>query len=135
MTERGFSLMEALVATLIAVIAVSGLAYTFGVGRGQVDRYAVARAALGAAKSQMEALVLLDPTRLDSDSLDIGYVSPATPFVADGAAAGTCSWRVDPYDSPVLPGSVDMRRLTVTVSWTWGAMRDSVQLDRLFALP
>ena len=38
MDQNGFSLIEALTATVIAVFAVLGLAYTFSVGRGQVSR-------------------------------------------------------------------------------------------------
>jgi len=45
LNERGFSLAEALTGATISVIAVMGLAYSFGVGRGLVNRYEVARAA------------------------------------------------------------------------------------------
>ena len=48
--------MEALTAATISVIAVLGLAYSFGVGRGMVNRYEVAHAALGEAQAQLEAL-------------------------------------------------------------------------------
>ena len=37
--ERGVGLMEVIVATIIAVIAIVALAYTFGMGRGLVNRY------------------------------------------------------------------------------------------------
>ena len=71
LNERGFSLMEALTGATVSVIAVLGLAYSFGVGRGLVNRYEVARAALGEAQSELEALQLVprgDPT------MAIGYV-------------------------------------------------------------
>lgn len=135
MNERGFSLMEAIIATVIAVIAVVGIAYTFGIGRGQVDRYAVARAALGVGKAQMERLVQLSLGAPASDSLAIGYVSAPSPLVVNGATVGAIQWRVVAVDSPLLQDSPDFRRVTVSVSWINGARQDSLSLDRLFPLP
>src|SRR5262249_62008153 len=97
--ERGFSLMEALMGATISVIAVMGLAYSFGVGRGLVNRYEVARAALGEAQSELEALHLLPP---GDAAMAIGYASPPTPFLYEGVTLGTSSWRVVPYDVPRL---------------------------------
>lgn len=121
--------MEALTGATISVIAVLGLAYSFGVGRGLVNRYEVARAALGEAQSQLEALQLVartDPT------MAIGYVSPPTPFRYDGATLGTSSWRVLAYDEPSLPGTVNLKHVVVTVRWTRNAQADSVSLERLW---
>lgn len=129
LNERGFSLMEALTGATISVIAVLGLAYSFGVGRGLVNRYEVARAALGEAQSQLEALQLVsrfDPT------LAFGYVSPPTPFRYEGATLGTSSWRVLAYDEPSLPGTRNLKRVVVTVRWTSSAQGDSVSLERLW---
>ena len=103
--ERGFSLMEALTAATISVIAVMGLAYSFGIGRGLVDRYEIARAALGEAQSQLEALTLLPST---DPTLALGYVAPLTPFRYEGATLGTENWRVVGYDEPHLPGTVNL---------------------------
>ena len=129
--ERGFSLMEALTAATISVIAVLGLAYSFGVGRSMVNRYEVARAALGEAQSQLEALTLLlttDPT------LAIGYAASPTPFRYEGATRGTSYWRVVPYDEPNLPGTINMKRVIMTVRWRSAARTDSVSLERLWPL-
>ena len=129
LNERGFSLMEALTGATISVIAVLGLAYSFGVGRGLVNRYEVARAALGEAQSQLEALQLVsrsDPT------MAFGYVSPPTPFRYEGATLGTSSWRVLAYDEPSLPGTRNLKRVVVTVRWTSSALADSVTLERLW---
>ncbi len=129
--ERGFSLMEALTAATISVIAVLGLAYSFGVGRSMVNRYEVARAALGEAQSQLEALTLLlttDPT------LAIGYAASPTPFRYEGAARGTSYWRVVPYDEPNLPGTSNLKRVIMTVRWRSAARSDSVSLERLWLL-
>ena len=129
LNERGFSLAEALTGATISVIAVMGLAYSFGVGRGLVNRYEVARAALGEAQSQLEALQLVgagDPT------MAVGYTSPATPFLYQGATLGSSSWRVLPFDDPNLPGTVNLKRVVVTVRWMRNAQTDSVSLERLW---
>jgi len=121
--------MEALTGATISVIAVLGLAYSFGVGRGLVNRYEVARAALGEAQSQLEALQLVART---DPAMTIGYVSPPTPFRYEGAALGTSSWRVLAYDDPNLPGPVNLKRVIMTVRWTQNAQSDSVSLERLW---
>lgn len=129
LNQRGFSLMEALTAASVSVIAVLGLAYSFGVGRGLVNRYEVARAALGEAQTQLESLTLLVP---GDPTLALGYVAPATPFRYKGATLGSQYWRVVAYDEPHLPGSADFKRVIVTVSWRQAARTDSVSLERLW---
>src|SRR5689334_2363201 len=52
--QRGLGLFEVVAGTLIATIAVLGLAYSFGVGRGMIDRYQVARAGLGEGQLMMD---------------------------------------------------------------------------------
>ena len=130
--EAGFSLVEALVATAIASIAVLGLAYTFGVGRGMVNRYEIARAALGVAQDRLELCTSLP---LTSDSLAAGYVSPQFPFTYQGTSYGNYSWTVGGYDHPNIPGAVDLKKVVVTVRFRSGAGTDSLRLDRLIALP
>lgn len=132
--QNGFSLIEALTATVIAVVAVLGLAYTFSVGRGQVSRFEVARAALGEAENRMERLLLLSETTPTSDSLTVGYRSPSSPFVYAGATLGTTWWHVDPYDDPDLPDNPDLWRLVVCVRWNT-SVPDSVQLSQLLSQP
>lgn len=135
LAEGGFSLIEALTATVIAVIAVLGLAYTFSVGRGQVNRYAVARAALGAVEGQMEQLLRTYESTPGSALLAVGYRSPLAPFVYQGATLGTIWWHVDGHDDPNIPGTPpDLRRLAVCVRWNT-SVPDSVQLDQLLMLP
>ena len=132
LNERGFSLMEALTAATISVIAVLGLAYSFGVGRGLVNRYEVARAALGEAQSQLEGLQLVYAADRNDATLAFGYVSPATPFWYEGATLGSSNWRVAAYDEPNLPGVQNLKLVTVTVRWTRNAQADSVSLERLW---
>lgn len=129
LNERGFSLMEALTSATISVIAVLGLAHTFAMGRSLVDRYEVARVALSEAESQLEALT----TRPEGDpTLAIGYASPATPFLYQGATLGSQYWRVVAYDEPHLPGYVNLKRVVMTVRWQQGSRTDSLSLDRLW---
>jgi hypothetical protein len=127
--ERGMTLMEALTAVTISVIAVIGLAHSFGVGRAMVDRYEVARAALGVAQAQLETMATWP--RADVQ-LALGYRSSATPFVYQGAIRGSSSWTVTPWDSPALPGTADLKRVVVTVRWQHGARGDSLSLERLW---
>ena len=130
--EQGFSLIEAVVATVIAVLAVLGLAYTFSLGRGMVDRFEVGRAALGDAENRMERLLLLNDRNPGVDSLRAGYRSPLLAFSVDGTAIGTTWWHVEAFDDPNVAGNENLRRLTVAVRWN-SSVPDSVQLTQLIA--
>lgn len=132
--QGGFSLIEALTATVVAVIAVLGLAYTFGVGSGLVNRFEVARAAMGQAESRMERLVLLADTDPGSDSLAVGYGSASAPFSIAGSSLGTTWWHVEGYDDPDIPGSDNLRRVIVCVRWNTSGP-DSVQFSQLIPPP
>jgi type II secretory pathway pseudopilin PulG len=129
LNQRGFSLMEALTAAVISVIAVLGLAHSFGVGRALVNRYEVARAALSEAQTQLEALTQLS---LGDPTLAIGYAAPLTPFAYEGMTLGESYWRVSAYDEPSLPGARNLRRVVVVVRWRYNALPDSIALDRLW---
>ena len=127
--QGGFSLMEAIVGTLIAVIAILGLAHSFGVGRAMIARYEVARAALGVAQARMEALTVLP---LTDPTLAVG-THPVSNFVLQGAVVGTETWRVEWFDDDLSDGPTnDLRRVTVSVAWGNGVDRDSVRVTRLF---
>lgn len=130
--QHGFSLIEALTATVIAVLAVLGLAYTFGVGSGLISRFEVARVALGQAEGRMERLLLLADAEPASDSLVVGYSSPTAPFACAGVTVGSMGWRVESYDDPDIPGSTDLRRVVVCVRWNTSGP-DSVQFSHLIA--
>lgn len=118
-------MMEAIIGAVIAIIAVVGLAYTFSVGRGSIDRYSVARMAEAKAVARMEWLVSIPP-----DTSIFNMVSPL-PFVVGGRTIGTERWSVGP--PPVgtpRPGSLKLA--TVTVAWNWAELSDSVSYSRLF---
>lgn len=117
--------MEAIIGAVIAIIAVIGLAYTFSVGRGTIDRFSVARAADAKAIARMEWLTSLPP-----DTSAFTMIQPL-PFVFAGRTIGTERWDVGP--PPVgTPGAAALRQLTVTVAWNWATLRDSVRYQRLF---
>lgn len=127
--ERGFSLMEALTAATISVIAVLGLAYSFSIGHGLVDRYEVARAAVGVAQAQLESMAVLPRT---DPQFVIGFRSPSTPFLYEGREVGSSDWRVTALDDPDLPGTTDLKRVVVTVRWRQDTRMDSLSLERLW---
>ena len=131
--ERGFSLIEAIVATLIATIAVIGLAYTFGLGRSFIDRFEVSRAALAAAQARMEALVAAPP-----GSLDLTTGAHNEDFAVDGLVFGQIHWDVGFRDDPadgLSPGDTnprDLKLITVEVSYRQGTAADTLRLSKLF---
>ncbi len=127
--QRGFSLMEALTGAIISVIAVLGLAHSFGVGRALVNRYEVARAALSEAQAQLEALTLRPS---DDPTLAVGYLSPPTPFRYEGVTLGTSYWRVEAYDEPSLSGTTNLKHVVMVVRWRQSDRTDSLSLERLW---
>ncbi len=130
--------MEAMVAALIAIVAVIGLAYSFGLGHGLIDRYAAKRAALGEAQRQMAEIERLVVVRPGSDSLKVGgpYPAAAIPFSVRGVVSGTVQWRIENYDDPATPGAtLDMKRLILYVVNGTGRNADTVSLTRLIPYP
>jgi len=133
--ERGLGLFEVIAGTVIATLAVLGLAYTFGIGRGLIDRYQVARSALGEAQHLVDSLSVVRPVSLTAGN---------RPFEVAGVSAGVSSWTVTPVDDPVDglasssppdPNPVDLNRLTVQVSWGSGLLADKLQLTRFVPAP
>jgi hypothetical protein len=140
-SERGISLIEVITGTVITVIAVVGLAYSFGIGRGLIDRYEVARVALSAAQRRMETLTAM-PSTSESLATGAGFLRDFGPFPfnAEGKEIGEEWWTVEWIDDPVdgmAPGDAtphDIRRVTVRVIWEpSGQRRDTVKFSRLFS--
>ncbi len=131
--ERGVGLMEVIVATVIATLAVLGLAYSFGTGRGLINRFELARMALGAAQSRMEWLAARPA---NAPELALGSSHGPAAVVVDGRQVGQESWTVAAYDDPIAgSGPQDLKQVTVTVSWGAGGPNERVQLTRLFPNP
>ena len=122
--------MEVVVATVIAVIAVVALAYSFAMGRGLVNQYEVARIALAAAQRRMETLSSLPANAAE---LQIG-VPHAADVQVDGLTVARETWTVVAYDDPAdgLHGDLDFKQVTATVSWGRGGPNETVTLTRLF---
>jgi hypothetical protein len=130
--------MEVMVATVIAVIAVVGLAHSFGMGRALINRHENARDALALAQQRLEFLL-----GLPQDNPDL------TPNVAHGGPIqlhdtinGTESWTVIWVDDPIdglgsgdLSGVNDYKRVTVTISWIEASVPEQVQLSRILLVP
>jgi hypothetical protein len=135
--ERGIGLMEVVVATVIAVIAVVALAYSFGMGRGLVNQYEVARIALAAAQGRMETLAAAGP---GSPNLALGSGFSTKTYgpmdvVVGGNVACQESWVVEPIHDPAnttTPGSTDLKKVTLTIRWGRGGLNETVTLTRLF---
>jgi len=117
--------------TIVATLAVLGLAYSFGVGRGLIDRYQVARSAMGRAQLVVDSLVTQAPASL---------VDGNQPFWVEDLQAGTTRWTVswvdDPVDrlassSPSDPNPNDMKRITVEVIWSLGGSTDTLRMSRM----
>ncbi len=131
--ERGIGLMEVIVATVIATVAVLALAYNFGTARGLLGRFELARVGLAAAQKRMELLSVLPPT---DPSLAIGSTHQQIPVVVAGATVAYESWTVAAWHDPLDPvtGATDLKLVTVTVTWGDGTPAQSVQLTRFFPL-
>ena len=138
-TARGFSLIEVMVAAVISVIAIVGLAYSFSAGRGLIDRYATARDALEAAERRLETLAmqaLQDPATAD---LGAGSHGPLG-LTLNQNQTGSEVWRVEWVDDPVDDAGGDAdpndyKRVTVSVRWSQAGIQDSVTLSRSFLGP
>jgi hypothetical protein len=134
---RGFSLMEAIVATVIAVIAALGMAYTFGIGRSNINRFEVARTADALAQSRMDFLGVIADENPLSDSLHLGsHPAVTNAFRYHGVVMGQEYWRVEPSPSS-LPATIrnDVMRVTTVVTWTMGGFADSAAYTRIMAKP
>ena len=126
--ERGVSLIEAVAASVIAAIAVIGLAYSFGLGRANINRFELARAAFATAQARLDILHS-DPKIGFEFSMDSLHVRP---FNHAGRDVGSETWMVTWYDDPLTRTENDLRKVTVKVGWQLGATTDTVSMTRLF---
>jgi len=138
--QRGFTLIETMTASIIAVIAVLGLAFTFSVGRGMVDRFASARDGLAAAEETMERLSILglrSPTHPDLEALSPpGKLHGPFPRPLNGNPTGKVQWTVTWVDDSANNGTgfsttKDYKLVTVEVLWVSGTVQDRIQLSRI----
>jgi len=134
--ENGFTLMEVIIALVITVIAVMGLAYSFSTGRTLIDRFAYSRAALGIAQGRMERLSMLSPSDV-ALSVGLPHVSSTIVNGQVFTERWTVQWVDDPIDgtggADVNPN--DLRRVTLDVYFQQGMLTDTLRLTRLFSAP
>jgi prepilin-type N-terminal cleavage/methylation domain-containing protein len=137
----GFSLIEVMVATVVAVIAVLGLAYSFSAGRGLIDRFAAARDAMEAVQNRLDRLAVQAVRDPATPDLNIGTHGPFARIVNHNLT-GTESWPVvwvnDPVDDGGPGGDADpndYKRATVTIHWNQGAQQDQLSMSRSFLGP
>lgn len=131
--ERGLGLVEVIAGTLVATLAVLGLAYSFGIGRSLIDRYAVARLAMGRAQLLVDSLGTVAPAALIPGTY-------TRPFWVDGQQMGNEQWTIGTIDDPIDrlatdappdPQPADLKRIAVTVDWTLGTSHDQLSLSRV----
>jgi prepilin-type N-terminal cleavage/methylation domain-containing protein len=137
--QRGFSLIEVMVAAVVAVIAVIGLAYSFSAGRGFMDRFAAARDALEGAQSRLDRLAMQAVRNPATADLNVGTHGPF-PRILNHNLTGTETWTVAWVDDPVDNGGGDAdpndyKRATVVIDWQQGGLHDHVQMSRSFLGP
>lgn len=135
--QRGFSLIEVMVAVVIAAIAVVGLAHSFGAGRALINRYETARAASALVEGRLESLASLAKRNLSDPLLSVGTHGPA-PITIGGDRLGEESWFVEWVDDPLFVGATDpddYKRVTVAITWTEASVTDTVKLTRILSVP
>lgn len=139
LSERGLGLAEVIVATVLATVAVLGLAYSFGTGRGLINRFEVARAAVAVAQSRLEVLsAIRDPNDLAlAIPVNADSTTYTAPFVYQGSNVGTESWTIAWYHDPAdpQPGHHTLKRVTEHVTWYAAGAGDAVDLARLLPRP
>ena len=123
--QRGFTLLEALVATMIMGIAVAGILEALAASSRNVIRLTQADRAILLARSKMDELLVND-----------GLVRKADlggPFTAAEAGAMTAGWRarVTPIES--APAATERNwvvdRIELEIWWMDGATRHSFSLE------
>jgi len=128
----GFSLVEMMAAMVISVIAIMGIAHTFSLGTGFIDRYATARAALARANGQLEhvrAQVKGGAPLASVDSSSAILLSPGM-----NASLRTHIEGVDDA-ADGSGGASDYYLVTAIVSWSQAGMTDSLQLHTVMLQP
>jgi prepilin-type N-terminal cleavage/methylation domain-containing protein len=128
----GFTLVEMMAAMVISVIAIMGIAHTFSLGTGFIDRYATARAALARANGQLEhirAQVKGSAQLTEADSASAIELSPGLNALVRTRIQGVD----DPADGG--GGGFDYYRVMASVAWTQAGITDSLHLDTVMLQP
>lgn len=132
--QGGFSLIEVIVATTIATIAILGLAHSFGIGRALINRFEAERGALAAVQGRMEMLSKLPPS---APELSSGPHTGSEVEIAPGIKVFE-TWDVTYMDDPADgsggtdPNPDDYKRVIVSMAWSFGGFPEKIELTRIF---
>jgi general secretion pathway protein I len=123
--DRGFTLLEVLVATAIMGVAVAGLLNTISGAAHNAARLTEYDRAVLLARSKMDEL-LAEP-KLQRN------VPMAGDFDAGRTGGIPCSWRavIQPFETPtgMAPGTWVVDRIELEVDWMDGAVKHSFFLE------
>jgi len=126
--QRGFSLMEVLMASTLLAVAVIGTGYFFASGQARLEERGYGRGALEAARSKLEELQGLSfqhPDLLGAPSPGLTHLDPANPVVIDDRGTsdtgddlpGYRRWVVVDVDDPANgEGQADYKEVRVEVA-------------------
>jgi general secretion pathway protein I len=125
MRERGFTLLEMLVATAIMAVAVVGLLSSISTSLNNASRLTDYDRAALAAKRKMDEL-LLDPALQRQVPVE-GVFDPAS----SGGFKGGWTAQLTPYEMPPIPGGrpLILDRLELEVWWKNGGRRRTLKLE------
>jgi prepilin-type N-terminal cleavage/methylation domain-containing protein len=131
-SQRGLSLVEILVATVVFAIVAIALVEFYHWGRARIMEVGLRRSALAVAQGKMEELRAL--YFMDADLAD-GSHGPETVQLNEHLT-GTQSWTVTTLDDPgngYTGSEEDYKDVTITVAWNWEHINsDQVTLTGLF---
>jgi type IV pilus assembly protein PilV len=118
-TQRGFTLIEVLVAVIVLSVGILAVFRLFPAGLRSQTQNRMQTAAAFHAQEKLEQLACLPFT--DSD-WDAGTHPTAGPERVGPSGQWTRSWQVEVMDAPLD----DLKRVTVTVTWAQGSGREVV---------
>lgn len=125
MRERGFTLLEVLVATTIMGIAVVSLLGTLSSSMRNASRVTEYDRVALVARRHVDELLLLP--RIPRNQILEGPLDPAL----DGGLSGGWRARLTPFEAPPIlqPGTGVLDRLECEIWWMQGDQRKSFTLD------
>jgi len=123
--QRGFTLLEALVATVIMGVAVAGILDALAASSRNVIRLTQADRAVILARTKMDELLVNDGLIRNADL--------GAPFAAAEAGAMTAGWRARVTAIESAPEALDLNfvvdRITLEIWWMDGSTRRSFSLE------
>jgi len=126
---KGFTLVEIMIAILLLVIALVGLAsVTVSVIKGN-DLSRMVTTATTLAKDKMEELKNLSTTSAGYGALDTLALTDGSQTVLE--TVYTRAWTVGAVGADPDNDQTKMKRITVTVTWIWNGQSHNVTLNTI----